>query len=153
MKIIKNASTDPSFIKTVWLLARQMSPVLIIFTCVYWKHTWGLFNWWHRWDQDKGRLFKILCSTMPMCSRINKHCPHLQTCSTLYSQCSGCCSGLLCSAAPSFLLLSHFIDLSLPSLKDLHPLCIVACSLLGPELLHILKEPVSAWRRRRQSIN
>lgn len=52
--------------------------------------------------------------------------------------------GLPCSAAPSFLLLGQLIHLPLPPLQDLHPLEIVARSLLGPELVHVPEEAVPA---------
>lgn len=51
------------------------------------------------------------------------------------------------SAAPSSLLLGHLLHLPLPPLHDLHPLGFVARSLLSPELVHVLEEPVPARRR------
>ena len=51
------------------------------------------------------------------------------------------------SAAPSSLLLGRLLHLPLPPLHDLHPLGAVACSLLSPELVHVLEEPVPARRR------
>lgn len=55
-------------------------------------------------------------------------------------------SAPLCSAAPSSLLLSRLLYLPLPPLQDLHPLGVVASTLLGPELLHVLEEPVPACK-------
>lgn len=54
------------------------------------------------------------------------------------------------SAAPSSLLLGRLLHLPLPPLHDLHPLGFVARSLLSPELVHVLEEPVPARRREHQ---
>ena len=55
----------------------------------------------------------------------------------------------VCSAAAASLLLGHLLDLLLPPLQDLHALGTVAFSLLSPEPLHILEEPVPATTRER----
>lgn len=47
-------------------------------------------------------------------------------------------------AAGSSLLLNHLLYLPVSPLQDLHPFGVVPFSLLRPELVHILKEPVPA---------
>lgn len=62
----------------------------------------------------------------------------------LLHMCRPSLDGGTSGAAASFLLLSHLLYLPLPPLQDLHPLGIVPFSLLSPELVHILEEPVPA---------
>lgn len=55
------------------------------------------------------------------------------------------------SAARSSLLLCRLLQLPLPPLQDLHPLGLVPRSLLGPEILHVLEEPVPVQESSEQS--
>lgn len=119
-----------------WLLPRQTSPAPIIFDHVYWKlvcprqvvkKTWSSVHKWIRLC-TVGYIFSVrICWP--------EHC-------YILSDSSG--SG---SAAPSSLLLGRLLHLPLPPLHDLHPLGFVARSLLSPELVHVLEEPVPARRR------
>lgn len=96
----------------------------------------------------RGRLLKKTWSSVPkwirLCTVVYIFSVHICRPEHYYILSDSSGSG---SAAPSSLLLGHLLHLPLPPLHDLHPLGFVARSLLSPELVHVLDEPVPARRR------